>query len=195
MVPGEALRAKNVNVADYLEQCDGRRAGVVFLPFVYGSGSPDPDPTAKAAILGIRYDTDARDVLKAIVDGISFETMANINHFRARAVRIESIHSTGGASRSAVWLQTKADVTGLPVLSFNSPEGGCLGCALLGALAARKFDSLESGARSMVHATGEYFPNEESVRFYKKKFANYQRVRDAVIELTRESLEENGGNA
>ncbi|MDD4889240.1 MAG: FGGY-family carbohydrate kinase, partial [Phycisphaerae bacterium] len=55
------------------------------------------------------------------------------------SARPERIVATGGASRSDLWLQIKADATGATLVSPACPEPACLGAAILAAVAAGWF--------------------------------------------------------
>ena len=46
---------------------------------------------------------------------------------RALGAAPTEIYSVGGGSRSALWLQIKADITGLPFVATQIPDAGALG--------------------------------------------------------------------
>ena len=49
---------------------------------------------------------------------------------------VSRIVATGGGARSALWLQIKADMFGVPIMTPTSPERACLGAAMLASVAA-----------------------------------------------------------
>lgn len=49
---------------------------------------------------------------------------------------VSRIVATGGGARSALWLQIKADMFDVPILTPSSPERACLGAAMLASVAA-----------------------------------------------------------
>lgn len=76
----------------------------------------------------------------------------------ANGRQITCVVATGGGSRSALWLQIKADILGIPVVSPASPERACLGAAMFAAVAAGFHSTLETCADVMVREDRVYLP-------------------------------------
>jgi sugar (pentulose or hexulose) kinase len=75
------------------------------------------------------------------------------------AGRPERIVATGGASRSDLWLQIKADATGATLVSPACPEPACLGAAVLAAVAAGWFADASDAAQAWVVPGRLFHPN------------------------------------
>lgn len=77
----------------------------------------------------------------------------------AGAGKVGRIVATGGGARSAVWLQIKADMLGVPIVTPTCPERACLGAALLAGVAAGTFKDIAEASERMVHESECYRPN------------------------------------
>ena len=66
--------------------------------------------------------------------------------------------ATGGAIRSAAWLQLLANALGLPVVASACPEPACLGAAMFGAVAAGWHRDLAEAASAMTPAHRTFEP-------------------------------------
>ncbi len=77
----------------------------------------------------------------------------------------DEIRSVGGAARSPLWLQIKADVLGLPVRAVDCPEPTCMGAAVLAEAALRGVDAFRV-AGEWVRPARLHRPDPERHRKY-----------------------------
>lgn len=69
----------------------------------------------------------------------------------------------GGLSKNSIFVQTHADVLGLPVLLPSEPESVLLGAAMLGAVAAGKYDSVSVAVATMGGSAELVTPNSDDI--------------------------------
>ena len=72
---------------------------------------------------------------------------------------VHRLVATGGGARSALWLQIKADLLGVPVITPASPERACLGAAIVAGVAAGAYRDVAAAAVAMVQPGRTYLPN------------------------------------
>jgi xylulokinase len=80
---------------------------------------------------------------------------------------LRRIVATGGGSRSPLWLQIKADILNVPVVTSSAPEQGCLGAAVFAAAAARIYGSIDAALSAMVRPGECFEPNAVQVARYR----------------------------
>lgn len=80
----------------------------------------------------------------------------------ADGTKITRVVATGGGARSPLWLQIKADMLGVSIMTPANPERACLGAAILAGVAAGFHRDLTSAAGAMV-SPGRVFEPEPSV--------------------------------
>jgi sugar (pentulose or hexulose) kinase len=95
------------------------------------------------------------------------------------------IRVVGGGARSALWLQTKADVCGLPVRPLLGPEPTALGAAMLAAVGAGRYPDAGAAARHMALLGEErYEPEPDRRACYDESYQRYRQLFDAVEAIT-----------
>jgi xylulokinase len=153
---------------------------LLLLPDFAGSGTPAFDTASKGAILGLTFGTTKTEVAKAILEGLTFELRLNLDLLKEGGVRIDELRAIGGGARSELWLQLKADITGVPVVAPRITEAASWGAALLAGLGAGHFVSAAEVAEETVYLDRWFEPNPERAARYKERYALYREVYPAL---------------
>ena len=122
------------------------------MPEFLGNRSPQADPDARAMVAGLGLERDIASLVKLYVAGLcglAYGARQVLEALRARELRLNTLIISGGAAQSRLVRQILADVTRLDVAVAVTPEPVLLGAAMLGAVAAATFRSLEDAMRSM----------------------------------------------
>ena len=138
------------------------------------------DPNATGLIAGLTTRTRLPDIYRAILEGITFEMRHNMDRLSAGGVQIKRLLACGGGARSSVWMQIKADITGLPVHTLENPEAGAVGCIMLGAVAGGYYKDLYEASEALVRIKDTYLPNPAMHDKYAVHYERYCRLYDAV---------------
>ena len=136
--------------------------GLLVLPHFSGSGTPTFDTASKAAILGLTFATTRADIAKAILEGLTYELRLNLDLLKAGGVQIDVLRAIGGGAKSKLWLQLKADITGIPVVTPKITEAAGFGAALLAGVGAGIFPSAAEAANRFLQLTDEYIPTRRA---------------------------------
>ncbi|RPJ27626.1 MAG: hypothetical protein EHM33_07335 [Chloroflexi bacterium] len=158
--------------------------GLLVLPHFSGSGTPTFDTASKAAILGLTYATTRADIAKAILEGLTYELRLNLDLLKAGGVQIDVLRAIGGGAKSPLWLQLKADITGIPVVTPKITEAAGFGAALLAGVGAGIFPSAAEAADRFLQLTDEYQPDPARHAAYNHQFELYRQVYPAVAQIT-----------
>ena len=183
---------RGVSVYDILdreaEAAEAGSGGLLFWPYLAGEYTPFFDLKARGAFLGITLDKKKEHFVRAILEGVAFSLNHVIETFSELGLETRRIRTAGGGSRSRVWNQIKADVTGRTVELTRVSELGCLGAAVLAGIGVGAFSSLEEASRSAVLIRQEFASNAENHRTYSKLFRVYRencsRLRDIFTSLS-----------
>jgi len=155
--------------------------GVWFVPHLRAGPDASELATLGAGHFGgLHETTTAADLLRAIFEGIVFESARTLASLRAVASGGQDVHvaAVGGPTRNALWMQLKADVYGLPVQVLQHSEGALWGAAMAGARAAG-FGPAAADERTpgTPDAAGRLFrPSKNSRRLQELARAHARRV-------------------
>jgi len=185
---GAALRAEagqlGVNIYDLMiDRARSAPSSVLVLPHFAGAATPYMDTAATGAIVGLTIDTHPEDIVKGLLEGITFEIMLNTERLAAAGVPIREILAVGGLSRSDTYLQLKATMMGKPVTTLEVAEAGTLGVIILAGTASGVFGSIDQAVNRLVRRKQTFQPDPALHDFYQERFAQYKKLYPALREI------------
>jgi len=184
----EQVEAEHTGRSAYdvlLDQATEGPSPVLILPHFVGSGTPWLDPLSKGAILGLDLSTTRGQIIKGILDSVTYEIKLSVDAMEAAGIAVNELRAMGGGAKSALWLQTKADITGKPVMAMDVSEAPCLGCALLAGVATGVYASTAEAVARAVRVNRTYEPNPRLHAQYAEKAALYAEVYPTLVGLNR----------
>lgn len=154
------------------------------LPDFHGNRSPIADPNMTGMICGLTLaaDLDSLAILYlATLQALAHGTRHIIESMNKAGHSIDTLFLCGGLTKNEVFIQTHADVTGLPCVLPRESESVLVGSAILGACASGVFSSVQDAMKSMNAAGGLVKPQESLKGFYDKKHEVFlQMLRNQV---------------
>lgn len=149
--------------------CDG----LIFLPYLQGERTPIWDAYAKGTFYGVTYQTTKAHFLRSVMEGVAYSLRHNLEAAESDSFQIKALLSTGGSSQSPLWLQIKADVTGLPIRSTNRNIATPLGAALLAGVGIGAYSNFRSAVNKTVKYDIIHFPNIDNYHIYTESYQKY----------------------
>jgi gluconokinase len=172
-----AAETFHIPVGDLLEQASGVDSdGLVALPYLLGERAPWWDPTAHAALLGLRREHTPQQITKALVEGVCQQLALVLD----AVPHVESLRITGGAFRAPIWAQTLANTLGMPLHLTEDSGGSAVGAALL---AWRALGEIESLTVDLVRPARTITPDEDAITRYAKARPFVAKAYRALEEL------------
>jgi len=140
--------------------------GLLLLPYLNAASTPHWDSQARGVLFGLSGAHKKAHVYRAVLEGLAFEQRLETEAMeKGLGQPVERFFAMGGGSRSPLFCQTMADVTGLPVTSCQEVETTCLGAGMM-ALAALDGSDLRDVAATMSGERASYEPDEQRADFY-----------------------------
>ena len=177
------LDAEAANIAPGCE-------GLVCLETFQGSRTPVTDPRLRGAFIGLSLAHTRAHIWRAILEAVCFGTRGCIEGLASAGHTCEEIIIAGGSTRSPLWLQMHADVTGKPVVVCENADAPLLGCAVLASVATGQHPSVENAVTSMVRQVKRIEPSELSPLYahlydkvYKNVAPSIRSITDAISEI------------
>jgi xylulokinase len=156
--------------------------GLYWLPYLMGERTPHLDATARGGWVGITAKHTRGDLIRALLEGISFSLKDCMELIAAMGVEIDAVRVSGGGARSPFWRRLLAAIFDKRVATLETQEGSAYGAALLGMMgtsgwtasdvcemAIREVESIEP------HGAAEY----------RDKYAVYKSLYPALKPLYR----------
>lgn len=131
------------------------------VPEFMGNRSPYADPDARAIIAGLGLEADLPGLIALYVAGlcgIGYGLRQLLEKLARNGIMLDTIVASGGAAQSNLVRQVLADTTNLPVAVADSEEPVLLGAAMLGAVAAGRYQSLTEAMGAMSRLSEQYKP-------------------------------------
>lgn len=161
--------------------------GLIFLPYMAGERTPLWSSNARGVFFGLSYKTTRGDILRAIMEGCAFAVQHNVRIAAEKGGGVQEWIGVGGATRSDVWSQIKADVTNKPFILARRPDGGegghTLGLMVMVSKAVGLCDDMSDRIEELLPQRRVFEPDPE-------RHAMYQELFEIYLALSEKSLPE-----
>jgi glycerol kinase len=108
--------------------------GVSLVPAFTGLGAPYWDRSATGVLVGLTGGTSRGHLARAALESVAHQVADVVEAIESDGrARLDTLHADGGATASALLMQTQADLLGRPVVVGDVPEASALGAAMLAA--------------------------------------------------------------
>ena len=167
--------ALSLSIEDVLETAARRvrpgSLGLMLVPYWNGVTNPYWDGKASGITVGWNGSHGREHFYRAILEGMAFEQRLGTEGVeRALGQPIDEYIVLGGGSKSPLWCQIIADVTGKRVTRSATAEATCLGAAILAAVAVGWYDNARTAAAAMTHTGAVYEPIAATQRLYDQLY-------------------------
>ncbi len=161
-------------------------SSVLVLPHFAPTGPPSFITDSSGLMAGLRLGTKRGEVLKGIIEGITFYLKEVVDSLPATGIQIESYRAVGGGSRSDIWVQTCANILGQPLTRPVVTEAGALGAAIMAGVGAGIFEDYTQGVAAMVKLERTFEPDLALHHRYQSRYQHYQRLWPLMADYLRE---------
>lgn len=159
---------------------------LLFLPYLAGERVPLWEPAARGVFFGLGRGHGAADLYRAVVEGVAFSSRQVVEGaIAAGAAPPDPFRIGGGAARSDLWCQTRADVLGAPVVRHDDAEAGLLGAAMTAWTGLGRFASLEAAQTALARPGRRFTPDPARSRSLDTGYRRFRAVQDAALPLFR----------
>lgn len=154
--------------------------GLLVLDHFQGNRTPYTDALSRGAIVGLSLSHGPAHILRAIMEGVGFGTRAILDAMQNAGIAVKELVACGGCIRSDLWLQIHADTAGLPISVPRFTDAPPLGSAILAAVGAGRFGSINEGIEAMVSIARRVEPRPDAQRRYAEIYPHYLALYPAL---------------
>ena len=158
--------------------------GVFWAPYLMGERTPHCDPHARAALLGLSASHTRAHIIRAIMEGVAFSLRDSLTIFHEMNLPVERIRLSGGGARSSLWRQIQADVYGQAVEVLEAEEGAAYGAAILAAVGAGYWRSVDEACDAVVRIAHEIQPDPKNAAILDEAYYSYRRIYPALRKIS-----------
>ena len=150
--------------------------GLYFLPYLTGERTPHADPFARAAWIGLSLRHGRSHLIRSVIEGATYAMRDCLEIIKELKIPVREIRVSGGGARSEFWRQIQADVFGQDVVTINAEQGPGYGVALLAAVGAGAFKSVEEACAATIRVVQKTAYDKKAAKVYDRAFPVYQQL-------------------
>ena len=154
--------------------------GLFWAPYLMGERTPHLDPNVRGALVGLSASHTRAHVIRAIQEGVAFSLKDTFSIFEEMQVPVTKIRLGGGGARSNVWRQIQADVYAREVELVEAEEGAAYGAAILAAVGAAHWSSVDDACDAVVRVASKVAPQADASKTMQNNYAVYRRIYPAL---------------
>jgi xylulokinase len=166
-----------------IEKSIHRDTGIIFLPYLTGTNSPEYDMHARGVFYGLRASHRRADLARAVMEGVAYLLKKNLELLERVGVRADRLISVGGGTKSLVWSRIKADITEKRILIPDFEEATSLGAAILSAVEHGFYASVDDAVDAHVKVKETYEPSEKD--FYREGYRTFLDIYQRLVPVFR----------
>ncbi|MDD3941376.1 MAG: FGGY family carbohydrate kinase [Sphaerochaetaceae bacterium] len=156
--------------------------GLVVLEHWQGNRTPWVDANSRGVIRGLTLKHTTGHLFRAIMEGVVYGTAIILKRMEEGGVYIDEIITCGGATKSDLWMQIHADVTGKRITIPVEQQAVSLGSAIAATVAAGIHPDLGNAAEKMVRIKKVIEPIAENHELYKEYVRQYESTYEHLKE-------------
>ena len=149
---------------------------VFFMPYLMGERSPYNNPNARAAFIGMSMDSTRTDMLQAVMEGITFGIRDSYEVAKALGIDVKRTRICGGGAKGDLPKKMMADILNIDVDVPANDQGPSMGGAILAAVAAGEYATVEEAAEKIVKMEGTIHPDPETAKRYEERYQKYKKL-------------------
>ncbi|HHX66484.1 MAG: xylulokinase [Miniphocaeibacter sp.] len=162
---------------------------LIYLPYLMGERTPHLDPNIRGSFIGLSGIHKRKDLMRAVIEGITFSLRDCISIIREIGLKIDNIYLTGGGANNKTWIQMIADNFNCTIEKMQEGGGTTLGAAMLSSIACGKYNDLKEISDKFIFYDKKYIPNETSTDEYSKYYKVYKKLYPALKDINKELIE------
>jgi xylulokinase len=156
---------------------------LLYFPYLLGERAPRWNPNARGAYFGLTMQHNRKDMIRATLEGITFNLKVILDAFEEQGAQIEAMRVIGGGAQGSVWRQIMADIYEKPIVRpALLAEATSMGAALAGGIGVGIFPDF-SLAESLTPIVDKVDPNLKNKPAYDRLYEIFNQAYEAFEPL------------
>ena len=141
------------------------------------------DARSRGAFVGMSLGTSRAEIVKTMLDSISYETRLNIETVEAAGIKVGDLNLFGGGARNDKLSQVKADILEREIRALAISETGALAAALLAGHAIGIYGDIAQAVDHLIKPRKVFTPSAKNRDMYRALYAIYKKLYPALREI------------
>ena len=146
--------------------------GLIFLPYLTGERAPIWDSESCGNFFGVKLLHTQADFSRAVLEGICFAMRDVLDAVQQNSEPITQINISGGFTKSEVWVQTLADITGKKLAILQTDDASAVGAAFIALKVIGAIKDYPKVSDDLI----VYQPSPANRDIYNKIFSIYKQL-------------------
>ncbi|RBP67798.1 xylulokinase [Brevibacterium sanguinis] len=147
--------------------------GLIFVPSLTGSGTPDWRADAKGVMAGLSIEHSPGHLARAVMESTGYGLRLILETFESLGIPVDRVFLSGGATVSSSWSQTITDILGREVHLPASRQATARGAFLLALVGIGLQPSVAHAVAAYSGSDSLLSPDAASVDVYRRRFDDY----------------------
>lgn len=150
--------------------------GLIFLPYLAGTGTPYLDYQARGAFIGLTEAHGPGELTRAILEGVAYALYDSLRLLQAEGLPIREIRVAGGGLKIPLWMQIQADIYRHPLKPVHTLDASPLGACLLAAVGCGYYRDLIDACETLVKVEEPISPRASISEHYRMGYKIFRRL-------------------
>jgi len=156
---------------------------LLFLPYLLGERAPWWNPHARGTFIGLTACHRKPHLIRAVLEGVSFNLRIILDAFREQGIKIENIRIIGGGARGTFWAQILSSMFNIEILRPKYlEEATSLGAAIAGGVGVGIFPNFDV-AEKLIEIRDYYQPISEDVETYNQLYPVFIQAYQSLVQV------------
>jgi xylulokinase len=157
--------------------------GLITLPYFAGERTPINDPNAKGMLFGLKLSHTRAHIYRSALESVGFSVAQHLGILREQDAFPKTVMAVGGGTKTSVWMQIVADITGIPLHIPQVTIGASYGDALMAAIGVKEYPDF-THLRNIIRPAITVWPDQ--VRH--EAYAPFRELYDALYLANRDLM-------
>ncbi|WP_341456003.1 xylulokinase [Provencibacterium massiliense] len=153
---------------------------LIYLPYLMGERSPHPDPHCRGVFFGLSAMHTRAHLIRAVMEGVAFSQLSCLDVLRELELPVGEMTVCGGGAKSLLWRGMLTDLYGCPTDISLSDQGAAWGAALLAAVSAGLYQSVEQAVAATARPGHSLSPDRARHARYLPYYQLYLKLYDQL---------------
>jgi len=160
------------NIFSQIEKVPAGSNGLIFLPYLTGERAPIWDSESCGNFFGVKLQHTQAVFSRAVLEGICFAMRDVMDAVEKNAEPITQINISGGFTKSEIWVQTLADITGKKLAILQADDASAVGAAFIALKVIDAMKNYPTAGNDLII----YQPNPANKEIYNRSFTIYKQL-------------------